>query len=202
MDAKAIAGILGPRFARVAEDGARALETLGLAPDAAILDVGTGSGNFAIYLASQGYQVVTGEPATDTSQYAGKDWALNAMKAGVLNNIRFQAFDASDLPFTSATFDAVFFFGVLHHIDESVRRDVFREAVRVTRDSGAVVFFEPRKEMLEILWADDPNHPLAAHPSDYLPGEAISERRIEGSMMDIFIYRKATTLSALALSHP
>ena len=53
------------------------------------------------------------------------------------------------------------------------------------------MFFEPRKEMLERLWVDDPDHPPAANPSDYLAGRDAYETRIEGSFMDIFIYRKA-----------
>jgi SAM-dependent methyltransferase len=191
MDTKVMAKILGPRFDAVSEDGGRALKELRLPPDAAILDVGTGHGNFAIYLASQGYQVLTGEPSTDRSHYAGKDWALNAKKVGVLDKIRFEAFDASKLPFESELFDAVFFFGVLHHISENLRGDVLREALRVSKQNGAVVFFEPRMEMLQRLWAGDPGHPLAVNPSDYLPGASIREHRIEGSFMDIFIYKKA-----------
>ena len=191
MDTKAIGAILGPGFDAVSEDGARALHEIGLPADAAILDVGTGKENFAIYLASQGYQILTGEPSTDKSHYAGREWALNAKKAGVLDHIRFQAFDASQLPFEPEAFDAVFFFGVLHHIDEAVRGDVFREALRVSKTNGVVVFFEPRKEMLERLWIDDPGHPLAANPSKYLPDQKTGERRIEGTLMDIFIYRKA-----------
>ena len=193
MDIEAIGNILGPRFEAVSADGARALKELGLPRDAAILDVGTGNGNFAIYLASQGYQVLTGEPSADKSHYAGKDWALNAKKVGVLDNIRFEAFDASKLPFESKVFDAVFFFGVLHHIDEDVRSEVFGEALRVLKENGVVVFFEPRKEMLERIWVDDPGHPLAANPSNYLPDEGTREHRIAGSLMDIFMYRKVAT---------
>jgi SAM-dependent methyltransferase len=190
MDSKAIGKILGSKFDAVSGDGQRALQELGLPPDAAILDVGTGNGNFAIYLASQGFQVLTGEPSTDRSHYAGKDWALKAKRAGVLDKIRFQAFDASKLPFESEAFDAVFFFGVLHHVSEHLRGDVFREALRVSKQDGVVVFFEPRKEMLERLWVDDPGHPLAANPSNYLSDQTIHEHRIEGSFMDIFIYGK------------
>ena len=196
MDTKAIGKILGPKFDAVSGDGQRALQELGLPPDAAILDVGTGNGNFAIYLASQGFQVLTGEPSTDRSHYAGRDWALNAKRAGVLDKIRFQAFDASKLPFESEAFDAVFFFGVLHHVNESLRPDVFREALRVSRQEGVVVFFEPRKEMLERLWVDDPSHPLAANPSNYLPDQNIHEHRIEGSFMDIFIYTKTVATNS------
>jgi SAM-dependent methyltransferase len=190
MDTKAIAEVLGQRFDAVAADGARAIRDLALPAGAAILDVGTGSGYFAIYLASQGYEVITGEPESDKSQYAGRDWASNAQKAGVFGKIRFQSFDASMLPFESGTFDAVFFFGVLHHIDENVRARVCLEALRVSKENGAVVFFEPRKEMLDRLWVDDPGHPLAANPSHYVPRAEAQEYRMEGRLMDIFIYRK------------
>src|SRR5215472_18922495 len=129
MDDKSIMTILGPKFVAAFEDGALALKELKLPADAAILDVGTGGGTFAIYLASQGYQVLTGEPSTDRSHYAGKDWTLDAKKVGVLDKIRFEPFEASNLPFEPEAFDAVVFFGVLHHIDENGRSDVFRVAL-------------------------------------------------------------------------
>ena len=175
----------------VSGDGALALKELKLPADAAILDIGTGSGNFAIYLASQGYRVLTGEPASDKSHYAGRDWALNAQRAGVLDKIRFESFAADRLPFEPEAFDAVFFFGVLHHIDECVRSEVFREAMRVAKETGVIVFFEPTKAMVEKLRVADPGHPPAAKPSDYCTGASVVEQRIAGSMMDIFIYRKA-----------
>lgn len=170
-----------------------ALGQLHLPVDATLLDVGTGMGTFAIFLAMQGYRVVTGEPATDRSQYAGRDWAANAQAAGVLDRIRFEAFDAGRMPFAGDSFDSVFFFGVLHHIEEGLRRDVLREALRVVKGEGAVVFFEPRREMLERIWVDDPGHPLAADPSLYLPGEGETEQRLQGAWMDVYVYRKGTT---------
>ena len=182
---------LGPMFEGLASDGTTVLKELGLSRDAAILDVGTGSGNFAIFLALQGHQVLTGEPSSDTTHYAGKDWAANARAVGVLDKIRFQAFDASDMPFDERTFDTVFFFGVLHHVDEDARADVMREALRVTKRGGAVVLFEPNQKTLEKIWVDDPTHPLPATPSDYLAQEGVREQRIPGVMMDIFIYQKA-----------
>jgi ubiquinone/menaquinone biosynthesis C-methylase UbiE len=188
MDREAIAQTLGPRFEIVAADGARALRELGLSPGARVLDVGTGSGNFAIYLALQGHHVVTGEPAADTSRYAGQDWAARAQKVGVRDKIRFEPFDASAMPFASAEFDAIFFFGVLHHIPGDRRNAVLREALRVAKPGGAVVFFEPRREMLEKLWVDDPDHPPAANPREYLTDRAVREQRIKGAFMDVFIY--------------
>ena len=183
--------VFGPMFAAIAKDGAIALRELGLPTDAAILDVGTGEGKFAAYLALQGYDVLTGEPSTDSSHYAGQDWASNAERVGVREKIRFEAFDASEMPFESAAFDAVFFFGVLHHVEEAARKAVVSEALRVSKGAGAVVFFEPRQELLEQIWANDPEHPLPAKPSDYLSGQQVREQQLEGTLMDIFVYRKA-----------
>ncbi len=179
-------------FSAVSEDASTALRALELNSDSDILDVGTGEAQFAIYLALQGYDVLTGEPATDTSQYAGKDWMDKADKLGVLNHIRFQAFDASDIPFPEKAFDAVFFFGVLHHIDEELRRSVFREALRVMKPDGAIVFFEPKSETLEMVWKSDPDHPVAANPVDYASGLNITASKMTGSLMDIYIFQKAT----------
>jgi SAM-dependent methyltransferase len=188
MDRDAIARILGPRFEIVSGDGALALRELALPAGASVLDVGTGAGNFAIFLALQGYRVLTGEPASDASRYARQDWATNAEKVGVRDHIRFEPFDAGRMPFAPGSFDAVFFFGVLHHIDEAVRTDVVREALRVARADGAVVFFEPRRQMLERLWVDDPGHPHAANPPAYLSDRTVRQRRLEGAFMDIFIF--------------
>jgi ubiquinone/menaquinone biosynthesis C-methylase UbiE len=191
MDTQAISKIIGGNFDVVAKDGARALQELGLALDAKILDVGTGKGYFAIYLASQGYQVLTGEPKTDTSRYAGQAWAESAEKVGVGDRIRFEHFEASRMPFESERFDAVFFFGVLHHIEEAVRRDVMREALRVAKKDGAVVFCEPRKEMLERIWVDDPGHPLAASPGAYVEDSSVREKKVEGEFTDVYVcYKK------------
>jgi SAM-dependent methyltransferase len=191
MDTKAIVATLGGNFDVVATDGACALRELPLNADATVLDVGTGKGNFAIFLASQGFQVLTGEPSTDDSRYARQEWAAAAEKVGLRDRIRFEHFEANRMPFPSASFDAVFFFGVLHHIDEAVRNNVMRESLRVAKEDGAVVFFEPRKAMLERVWQDDPHHPLAAIPSQYLHDAKVNEQRIEGAFMDIFIYRKS-----------
>jgi ubiquinone/menaquinone biosynthesis C-methylase UbiE len=190
MQSTALKEALGPRYEVVSHDADLALEALALPPRAAVLDVGTGSGHFAIYLAAQGHRVITGEPSTDESRYARRDWAEKAEHAGVLSHIRFESFDASRLPFPADEFDAVCFFGVLHHVAEDMRCEAVREAFRVCKTGGVVVFFEPNRAMLEKLWQEDPAHPLAATPSQYLADADVREQRIAGKFMDISIFRK------------
>mgnify|MGYP005811972449 CR=1 FL=1 len=190
IDMEAVGKVLGPNLDAVEKDGGRALKELGLRPGAKVLDVGTGKGTFAIFLALNGFAVTTGEPSTDTSQYARRDWAAKAKEAGVLEKIRFQDFKASEMPFESESFEAVFFFGVLHHIDEAERRDVMREALRVAKVNGAVVFLEPGEEMLGRVRAEDPAHPPAADAGKYLDDKDVREQRIGGMLMDVFIYKK------------
>ncbi|MCB5944426.1 class I SAM-dependent methyltransferase [Acidocella sp. KAb 2-4] len=182
---------LGAVFEHIAADGQMVLDELHLPAGAEVLDVGTGVGNFAIFLAMRGFEVLTGEPDTDTTQYARKDWAANAAAVGVATRIRFQAFNASAMPFADERFAAVFFFGVLHHVDEAERARVFSEALRVVRAGGAVVFFEPNATTLKEIWGNDPGHPLAAHPGDYVGGAKLVETRLRGRRMDIFMYRAA-----------
>ncbi|PPQ32306.1 class I SAM-dependent methyltransferase [Rhodopila globiformis] len=189
MNVQEAAAHLGPMFEHVAADGQLALEQLHLPAGAAVLDVGTGAGNFAIFLAMQGLDVLTGEPETDTTQYARKDWAANAAAVGVAERIRFQPFNASRMPFEDGRFAAVFFFGVLHHVDEHERRDVFSEALRVVKPGGSVVFFEPTRETLEQLWVRDPGHPRAAEPSDCKGDAKVEETTLKGRRMTIYRYR-------------
>lgn len=190
-DAIEVSEQLGPMFNAIFADTSTAISALGLGPGAAVLDVGTGAGNCAISLALKGLDVLTGEPASDTSHYAGREWAENAEKAGVRDKIRFEAFDAGDMPYAPKTFDAVFFFGVLHHVDEPQRADVFRESLRVVKDGGAVVFFEPTEQTLKLSRKNDPGHPDAADPSLYAARCNVTETRLKGDIMDIYIYRNA-----------
>jgi 2-polyprenyl-3-methyl-5-hydroxy-6-metoxy-1,4-benzoquinol methylase len=182
---------LGPHFGAIAADIQTALAELRLPPGAELLDVGTGEGKSAITLALNGFRVLTGEPDTDTTHYANKDWQSAATAMGVASRINFQSFNAAAMPFASGRFAAVVFFGVLHHIAASERAAVFAQALRVTAPGGAVVFFEPHAETLAKIRVTDPTHPEAANPAEYQGNLRVRETRLAGQRMDIFLYRAA-----------
>ncbi|MCP4106757.1 MAG: class I SAM-dependent methyltransferase [Desulfobacteraceae bacterium] len=101
--------ILEEQFGFIAEDANNTVQYLKLPSDAKILDVGTGKGYFAIVLALNGYSISTGEPESDNSIYAKKDWLGNSQKVSVDHLIKFHAFDSRDMPFDDNSFDAIFF---------------------------------------------------------------------------------------------
>ena len=198
MDINQAKSVLGERFSLIADDAMKILAYLQVPPDAAILDVGTGMGYFAILLALNGYRVWTGEPAADTSIYAKQDWLRNAQQVGVDHAIRFEAFDAGNMLFDDARFDAIFLCGVLHHIDEQSRIDVMNECFRTVKVGGIVCFLEPSQNGMRIIKEHTPSHPDAADPDMYVRGyvqkQAVSTERIDGTFFNMFIFRKTASL--------
>ncbi|MDM8523603.1 class I SAM-dependent methyltransferase [Desulfococcaceae bacterium HSG8] len=181
--------ILGEHFGFMAEDANKAVQYLKLPSDAKILDVGTGLGYFAIVLALNGYSVLTGEPESDNSIYAKRDWSGNFQKAGVDNLIKFQTFDSRGFPFDDNSFDAIFFFSVLHHIDEDYRTKVLQESARISGPGAVVCFFEPNENGIKIIMEHDPSHPEPADPAKYTQGTDLSLEKTKGVFFDCFIFR-------------
>jgi SAM-dependent methyltransferase len=180
---------LGGVYGFSAEDTDRVIKHLKLPKDAKILDIGTGFGFLAITLALNGYSVLTGEPEDDNTKYAKHDWLHNAEKVGVDHLIKFQAFDAIDMPFEDNTFDAIFSLGALHHVDERCRVNVLQECVRISKAKALICFFEPNPKSIKIIKEFDPAHPEAADPNEYSQGLNLASKKIEGTF-DAFIFQK------------
>ena len=92
-----------------------------------ILEIGSGSGNFV--LADRGFKVVS----TDILAAPWLDLVC----------------DAQQLPFADASFDNIVMVDVLHHLERPIR--FFREAQRVLKPGGRIVYVEPA--ITPLSWA-------------------------------------------------
>jgi ubiquinone/menaquinone biosynthesis C-methylase UbiE len=106
------------------------------APPATVLDVGGGTGHYALWLAEQGYEVHLVEPvplhvATARLRSAAQAHApLASISQG----------DAGHLSWAAAEVDAVLLLGPLYHLpDRNDRVQALREAWRVLRPGGMVL---------------------------------------------------------------
>ena len=106
--------------------GAQVLDEL--APEAAVVDVGCGTGTLAIALAAGGAEVigVHGDPEV---------LALAHAKPGA-EAVQWRKGLATALPLPGASADRVVMSLLLHHLDAGAKRTALAEAVRVLRPGG------------------------------------------------------------------
>jgi ubiquinone/menaquinone biosynthesis C-methylase UbiE len=127
--------INSPQHARHTEQTALALlERVSLSPGPYCLEVGCGQGALARLLVKRyGAHVVA-------SDYDPAQVALAQERLADLDGpVAFRVVDARTIPFDDAAFDAVFSFGVLHHIPGGWRKAV-AEIARVLKPGGWFVF--------------------------------------------------------------
>ena len=101
-----------------------------------VLEVGSGSGGPAVYLAAEcGCQVI----GVDINELGIRNATELAESRGVADRVTFQAVDASKpLPFPAASFDAVLSNDAMCHIAH--RREVLSDWHRVLRPGGRMLF--------------------------------------------------------------
>jgi len=188
MDAKHIAEIFDAEFAFILKFFDKVVKELDIRKDAKILDIGTGEGRMAIALSLNGYKVLTGEPESDVSEYAKREWLDNAKKVEVDHLITFKHINAEEMPFEDEFFDAVFIQGTLHHIND--KASAFKESVRVLKKRGILSIIEPTPVAIKKIKRRIPSHPDAVDPREFAKKYPLSVDIIEGAVFDAFIFRK------------
>jgi ubiquinone/menaquinone biosynthesis C-methylase UbiE len=104
-----------------------------------LLDAGTGTGRFAIYLAQRGVNVV----ALDSSREMVDIAREKAQQEGCHNRIQFIVADIEHLPFKDSCFDGLCSIIVLIHF--TCRDYAISELSRVLKPGGVVVLDVPNK---------------------------------------------------------
>ena len=109
-------------------------DQLAVSPASSVLEVGSGSGGPAIYLARTRGCRLTG---VDINEHGVKNATLLAERHGVAGRVTFQSVDASTpLPFADSSFDAVVSNDAMCHIQN--RLAVLRDWRRLPRPGGRV----------------------------------------------------------------
>jgi SAM-dependent methyltransferase len=150
-------------------------EALAGAPGRRLVDIGGGTGNYALALAAEGWEPVVVDrcPALRARARAK---GLQTVEA-----------DAEHLPFEDESFDAATMISMLHHVDD--RRAALAEARRILTPRGRLVLKGFTGEDAASLWILDyfpssrtwmeETHPPRAAFLDELPGARLIDFRFE-----------------------
>ncbi len=170
MDLKEAKSLLDDRFSRDLDFLEEIKATLNMEPESKILDVGTGRGNLAIFLALDGFEIITGEPNGDN----WADWETNVNKLNLSSKIKFHYFNAEDLPFNDANFNYIYAYLSFHHIPKKMQ--AIYEFNRVLNHNGVITIIEFTEKGVEFIRKTRPNHPKAVCIDDFISSNLYIEQ--------------------------
>ena len=119
----------------------RIREALVSAPGKRLIDIGGGTGNYALALAGVGFRPVV------------VDRSPEMLRLAVAKKLKVAEADAADLPFSDESFDAALLISMLHHVDDPAV--AISEACRVLAPGGVLVALVFTREDAESLWVLD-----------------------------------------------
>lgn len=126
-----------PGTRRTDEEMGWRLRVLGVVPEdysgGSVVDLGCGTGEYALWYATHGARQVTGVDLSDGSLAQARDQADRYH----VRNVTFVKQDVLELEFPDDQFDYAYSVGVLHHTGDPFRG--FQEMVRVTKPGGVVI---------------------------------------------------------------
>jgi len=110
-----------------------------------ILEIGCSTGNIAREIIDM-----------DNNSYYGVDISKEYIEIAKKSTIRgkFLQMDARELSFDNESFDIVMLSSVLHHIDDDIGKNCFKEIHRVLKKDGVVIISEPivnHKSLISII---------------------------------------------------
>jgi ubiquinone/menaquinone biosynthesis C-methylase UbiE len=143
------------------------LEALPVSPDAKVLDIATGTGEFARALSPK-VGTVVGLDATDAMMEQGKKFIE---QAGI-ENISFKKGFVQDIPFESESFDIVSSRYCFHHFADP--KPVLSEMVRVCKPGGHIIIVDIiipdvalAAENNYYEWLCDKSHTRVLNPGEF-----------------------------------
>ncbi len=203
-------------FAESAEFLDENIKKLNLEKDSKILDIGAGIGAMSTLLALNGFDVLTGEPALDIDKgnrdddhkqmfvesqaqhdyqhhenheyKIWGDWKESAKSLGVFSKIKYQYLDAQDLSFEDDSFDGIFLYDSLQHIQN--KELALKECIRVLKPRGIIFVMEWTKKQIEEDYKKYGYKIDLINPEDYLKGSNIKIELISGNKVNIFVLLK------------
>jgi ubiquinone/menaquinone biosynthesis C-methylase UbiE len=101
-----------------------------------VLEIGCGSGARSVGIAERCAKLSAIEPDLEL--------LTKAKENNPRNNIDYRPGLAEEIPFKDQTFDAIIFTLSLHHVPLEKMSTAIKEAVRVTKKGGHVIFLEPQ----------------------------------------------------------